>query len=410
MKISLSKIKIFIFSILFFIPEGMSTIGETNFITNALFLNNKIIHYIIKLLYWTRNIVGIAAIVIYILYRLYNVSYHRSKLKKVEASDILILFGIWVIFVSDRNNVNVYSVFILLSNCIGFYLISRKELLRDSEEYTNILLFVLTILLTINLGLAIKYPNGITTGKDYLSTPYYFFGTKNQTTPILLLMSMLSFLKVKYTKNKAECLCENMIIILNTFIMKSGTGLVCILLNLILNIFFGKKRLGWYNINNKNISILKKIVCCVIILMIGIVFFDLQKKFSWLIIDILKKDVTLSGRTFLWKKGIYQFFQKPFCGYGYGHKIDLGLYGHNLIIELMVTTGILGVSIYFLFLAKAFAGPEIARRGVISVPLICAAIALIVGNISEAFIYNISQMAILCYMAYASIRIKKLEE
>lgn len=88
---------------------------------------------------------------IYILYRLYNVSYHRSKLKKVEASDILILFGIWVIFVSDRNNVNVYSVFILLSNCIGFYLISRKELLRDSEEYTNILLFVLTILLTINL-------------------------------------------------------------------------------------------------------------------------------------------------------------------------------------------------------------------------------------------------------------------
>ena len=56
----------------------------------------------------------------------------------------------------------------------------------------------------------------------------------------------------------------------------------------------------------------------------------------------------------------------------------------------MVTTGILGVSIYFLFLAKAFAGPEIARRGVISVPLICAAIALIVGNISEAFIYNIS--------------------
>ena len=120
MKISLSKIKIFIFSILFFIPEGMSTIGETNFITNALFLNNKIIHYIIKLLYWTRNIVGISAIVIYILYRLYNVSYHRSKLKKVEASDILILFGIWVIFVSDRNNVNVYSVFILLSNCIGF--------------------------------------------------------------------------------------------------------------------------------------------------------------------------------------------------------------------------------------------------------------------------------------------------
>ena len=103
MKISLSKIKIFIFSILFFIPEGMSTIGETNFITNALFLNNKIIHYIIKLLYWTRNIVGISAIVIYILYRLYNVSYHRSKLKKVEASDILILFGIWVIFVSDRN-------------------------------------------------------------------------------------------------------------------------------------------------------------------------------------------------------------------------------------------------------------------------------------------------------------------
>lgn len=67
--------------------------------------------------------------------------------------------------------------------------------------------------------------------------------------------------------------------------------------------------------------------------------------------------MTLSGRTFLWKKGIYQFFQKPFCGYGYGHKIDLGLYGHNLIIELMVTTGILGVSIYFLFLAKAFAGP-----------------------------------------------------
>ena len=37
MKISLSKIKIFIFSILFFIPEGMSTIGETNFITECIY-------------------------------------------------------------------------------------------------------------------------------------------------------------------------------------------------------------------------------------------------------------------------------------------------------------------------------------------------------------------------------------
>ena len=71
-------------------------------------------------------------------------------------------------------------------------------------------------------------------------------------------MSMLSFLKVKYTKNKAECLCENMIIILNTFIMKSGAGIGMYFIKSYIEYIFGKKRLGWYNINNKNISILKK--------------------------------------------------------------------------------------------------------------------------------------------------------
>lgn len=63
----------------------------------------------------------------------------------------------------------------------------------------------------------------------------------------------------------------------------------------------------------------------VILLGIGITFFKIQYLFSFIIVDILHKDLTMTGRTNVWNIGFEGFFSSPLLGCGFSSKtIDNG--------------------------------------------------------------------------------------
>lgn len=70
---------------------------------------------------------------------------------------------------------------------------------------------------------------------------------------------------------------------------------------------------------------------------LGVTFFNIQKHFEYIIVDILQKDQTLTGRTTVWQKGYEGFYSSPIWGCG----ISAGTID-NGFIQLLYIGGIIG--------------------------------------------------------------------
>ena len=94
-----------------------------------------------------------------------------------------------------------------------------------------------------------------------------------------------------------------------------------------------------------------------------VIFFQIQNMFSWLIVDILHKDLTLSGRTRIWNAVIANISRKPLLGYGtnlsgrlsinyirYNGVSSMHLFSHNIFLEVMIQGGCIAL----LFLAMLY--------------------------------------------------------
>ena len=92
----------------------------------------------------------------------------------------------------------------------------------------------------------------------------------------------------------------------------------------------------------------KFLICIILLLGIGITFFKIQYLFSFIIEDILHKDLTMTGRTSAWNIGLDGFFSSPILGCGFISKtIDNGY------VQLLFMGGIIGTIAYFTFLFLA---------------------------------------------------------
>lgn len=93
---------------------------------------------------------------------------------------------------------------------------------------------------------------------------------------------------------------------------------------------------------------------------IGLVFFNIQERFSYIIENILHKDASLTGRTGLWFNAINNITNSPLYGYGvtYGGGIYLNTTfvgstthsSHNLILEILMQTGFVGLILWVMYI------------------------------------------------------------
>ena len=96
---------------------------------------------------------------------------------------------------------------------------------------------------------------------------------------------------------------------------------------------------------------------------IGLVFYNIQEHFGYFIEKYLNKDVTLTGRTGLWYSAINNIKRSPIYGYGVtnGGSILMNTTfigtkthaAHNLILEIMMQTGIIGFALWILFVGMS---------------------------------------------------------
>ena len=97
------------------------------------------------------------------------------------------------------------------------------------------------------------------------------------------------------------------------------------------------------------------VVLSYLFLSVGITFFGVQEKMSFFMETVLKKDATLTGRTYLWNMAKEVFSNSYIYGYGVepGGYIRLVMTragaitsSHNIILELLLQTGIVGTLLF----------------------------------------------------------------
>lgn len=283
-----------------------------------------------------------------------------------------------------------FSLIKVAGTTVGFSLFTDFMIQRKPDIYFKGSIIVLTALFLINLVTIIQfYPEGMYK-TDKVNGDLYFMGHDNgmiyNLIPLCALSLLYSYLKLKkiwtwYT------LTSFSLAFFSEIYVRSATGIIEVLLLLLLVVMYDNRYFrkiirpeilfGFYFIVN-----------------ILLVYFRIQKFFSGLIVGVFGKDVTLTGRTYLWDYAIQRIVENNFQGYGMGTLI-YGVNGHtyphchNLLLDFLYTGGFFSLILFtillFVFSKKYHDLPDKKIGKLILIPLFI----LLFGETTAAIPYKV---------------------
>lgn len=243
----------------------------------------------------------------------------------------IIFFKIWILFSSYLNGreIDITS----FTRIIGFAFII-EYFYKEMPQIIKALMLIFEIMIYYNLYTCLK------NGPDLFGSYYGALGYDNGFPVYLLAGMVVAYLYGKIMKKKLRPILLVLIIHITLIITWCATGMVAIFAVDVL--ISGRKLL------KINISLLKGYFL-LIIAEVGIVFLRLQNIFSYIIVDLLKKDLTFTGRTEDWDRALFIIPKKIFIGYGeVSQEVEKSILGdvycHNAILEQLFRGGV----IYFL--------------------------------------------------------------
>ena len=210
---------------------------------------------------------------------------------------------------------------------------------------------LLSLLIYINFISLFLYPSGmyVNLANGYKSN--WFLGFKNSHVLYILPAVLISIINSNIEKEKLSLRTLILIIIsfLSVLVVKSSTSIVAMIM-LILFLMF-KKIIKSHNFNLKNYLIYY------LIAFFSIIIFRIQNIFKFIIVDFLGKDLTFTGRIYIWDYVINRIKMKPIIGYGVEYKNYLFsiekypyYYSHNAILEILKQTGLIGLTLMAIIL------------------------------------------------------------
>lgn len=137
---------------------------------------------------------------------------------------------------------------------------------------------------------------------------------------------------------------------------------------------------------------------------LGLVVFRVQNLFEGFIVGVMRKDITLTGRTYVWDKALHYFSQKPLLGGGrLSRTQNYLIYGlshqHDMFLRILCESGIVGFICFLVILLSI--GKSLKKssqnrdRFLLSLTLFCFLIVFL----TEAF-DDLTSMFGLFIMAY----------
>ncbi len=273
---------------------------------------------------------------------------------------------------------------VIVGAAIGIELLLRKDAVM-TLKCLYIIMFIPLVINSIMCILGISFSNG--------GTQYYFIGIRTQfpntMIPIVIIAFILSYIE-KGTLLSKPCVVTIIICLIQLVVQWVGTGLILfvILIGMILLLTY-KKGLVFFNA--------PILFASSVMLNILIVFARVQDLFAFIIVDMLHKDLTFTGRTPIWDYAIKTFKNSPILGYG-----ELGTGGfvkvywanrpapaHNTILQVLHDGGLFSLTCLILVVFYATFVLYKNRKEIISSVLAIGIFINGIEMISEVLHYQI---------------------
>lgn len=292
----------------------------------------------------------------------------------------------------------------LLSVSLGFVcicLFSEMFFEKNGIDFINILSLVLEIYVYINFLTLIVYPNGIYKTVSTDNPNNWFLGYKNQLINFILPVLCFSIINLYYNKKQSKVhktfrmLFLYSVAITTSFVLWSaGTMVVVFLMVMFLAFhkFFNPK---WFNFRN----------CFVVncAMTFSIVVLRVQNAFSFIIVDVLGKDITFTGRTFIWDKALRYVYENPIFGNGVEFysfryikmRMDstwltgyAALHSHCRFLEVVYRGGVILLAIYVFILVMTVKSLMAFKNTMFSKTLAISIFAYMTGMMTEMYEYS----------------------
>ena len=310
-------------------------------------INLKIIYYIFLIIpfikpYYFTTLTSINTI--YNLWQMFSaliivVIYIRKEQKISKFNIYVMLMEVVLIISSLINNADITSAILNAVQTIAFCFLIDYGIKSDCRKFIKSLLFVLEVLVLANIFTIIFLDGKLTMNGLKIS----LFGRKNGHFSVIFAMLICS-ITYSYINGDKLLLRTKIMLIISTIsiaLVNSSTGIIGMALIWVYVLF---KEI----IRRSKLATMKNYIIIYIILFFGIIIFRIQNIFSFIIVDMLNKDLTFTGRTNIWDTAINLIKRKFLIGYGcqtqemrtYMFNNYEAVHAHNMILDLLYQGGI----------------------------------------------------------------------
>lgn len=329
--------------------------------------------------------------------------FKNNKLSKYMI--LIILYGIVLIFTTAISEYGVIKTAISeFINIFGLSLIIEYYAKKNSKLLIQNLLIIFEIYILINLFTILVYPNGLYMAQDTGVKTYWFLGHDNQHLKYLLIGCCLSFLYsiMNFNKIRMRTILLFIISTVTVIFRKSGTALfswpIFLFLILIYILYKKEKKLipsVFFNIN--------------IASFFAVVILRIQKIFKYIIVDLLNKNLTFTGRIYIWDTVMEYIKNSLFFGYGMESRaIKLSKFsksgavdavnGHNLFLETMYMGGIFLIILLLIIIKTSIKELGKHKNDIVSKILSITIFVLLISTLTES--YYLSSFIIIFTLGY----------
>lgn len=331
------------------------------------------------------------------------------KDKKVSKVNMLIiLFNMILMLSTILNNGNLEEVITSSMRLISLCLLIELAIRRNPKEFLRVFEFLLSVLIIINMLSIFLYPDGMYISSVTGYSSNWFLGFKNTHILYILPTLIISIINsyIDGEKISKRTIILFLVALISSIKVWSATSLVAIFLLIFFLILI--KVLKKHNF--------KMLFLTYIVAFFSIIIFRLQNIFKYIIVDILGKDLTFTGRTFIWDYVIEYIKAKPILGYGYEYgaiRFAKGYnyhsyHAHNIILEILYQTGICGLIIIILIMKLIIKKLEEYKQNAIAKILAFALFIYMIMMLMEAFSFEyFFYIFTLCYSVSYIIECEK---
>ncbi|MBU6134280.1 O-antigen ligase family protein [Clostridium tertium] len=273
--------------------------------------------------------------------------------KKLEISNITIIsiLSVILLFISTIINRGSYLKFLgYLVTSLGILFTISYYIKRNKENLLTGIVYTFRIMIYINFITMILYPDGLYKVYDIYSSAvirYNFLGLDNGISPYFITLMGFSLCREYNFKSKIGLMCKVDIIIsvISIIFYWSATAIIGFMAFIIF-ILLAKFLKRIINLNT-----LYKLI---LILSIVLVVFGGTGVLAPFLENFLKRDITLTGRTYIWKEAITMILKKTCLGYGIQNTPNIVYFfiyndyrtAHNEYLQVLLNGGLF----YFLCL------------------------------------------------------------